>query len=156
VQVVFKSTGSADVLSQRDAGGSSPLYQAIVRGDEDVVMALLELRADPTNTQRVDTSPVMAAARKSQGGIGVRILRALAERNSDVTMVHSSSKTTALHLAAGRGSADVVATLLELGANASQEAAGGLKPKDIAQGADIVALLEKAESNARTESGNSN
>lgn len=135
----------AEGLEAVDAGGASPLYQAVLQQQEDVAMFLMRHGANASCTGRLDNSPLMAAARKG-GQTALRLAQALVEHRADVNAAHGeTSRSTALHLAAGAGHVEIVEGLLAMRADASQTAMGDLRPRDITTDAAVIALLEGAD-----------
>jgi ankyrin repeat protein len=102
--------------------GNSRLYEAIDRGDEAAVAALLQGGANPDSRssgmadqdpplERHQWPPLLHAVRRGQAGIALLLLEAGADPNA----VHRDGET-ALMAAAEQGMTRVVAALLERGA----------------------------------------
>src|SRR5687767_7611506 len=89
--------------------GMTPLHAAARRGDAAAAAQLIKAGAKLDARTRVgDYTPLHIASKEGHGAI----VRILLEAGSNAKAV-TTSKTTALHLAASAGSVDAVAALLE-------------------------------------------
>jgi ankyrin repeat protein len=93
--------------------GVTPLLQACRTGDVPIVRALLDGGADPSRTHTDVETPLMAASRSGS----VEAVRLLLARGVEVNAADAFERQTALMWAAGEGHTDIVALLLEAGAN---------------------------------------
>jgi ankyrin repeat protein len=139
--------------------GCTPLMRATIANDVEVVRALLEKGANP-NIAGMGLTPFLIAAGVGTGGRGtglaastsaggtanMAIMDLLLEHGADVNAQVTGTKTyslrisrapsstegmTALHVAAQRGTVDVVRYLLEKGAKTDLADGDGRKPIDL-------------------------
>ncbi len=112
----------ADVLELDKAVGT-PLHWAAARGHSEVVQLLLEAGTpvDAIGSTADKFTPLQLAA---TGG-SVATVEQLVAAGADVTYGEHEGSGTALHIAAGQGHTDVVALLLEIGADPSIEVSNG-------------------------------
>ncbi len=139
--------------------GCTPLLRATIANDVEVVRALLDKGANP-NIAGMGLTPFLIAAGVGTGGRGtglaastsaggaanMALMDLLLEHGADVNAQVTGTKTysmrisrapsstegmTALHVAAQRGTADVVRYLLEKGAKTDLVDSNGRKPIDL-------------------------
>jgi ankyrin repeat protein len=139
--------------------GCTPLLRATMAGDVEVVRALLEKGASP-NTIAMGITPFLDAAGVGMGGTGtglaastsaggaanVALMDLLIQHGANVNAQVTGTKTyslrisrapsstegmTALHVAAQRGTIDIVRYLLEKGARTDVVDSNGRKPIDL-------------------------
>lgn len=113
--------GQVDALRQQLAAGadvntrlndgSTALHWAVLRDQQEVVVALLEAGADPVALNRNGVSPLFLAVQNGNVGIVSSLLEAGADPNT-----LSETGETILMTAASTGKPEVVALLLEAGA----------------------------------------
>jgi ankyrin repeat protein len=101
----------ADVAAA-NRNGSTPLWLAASQGDAPMVEALLAKGADANEQLPLGRRPLMLAARSGS----VAAVRALLDKGADPNAHEDARGTTALMQAADQGHADVVAVLIERGA----------------------------------------
>lgn len=92
--------------------GSTPLHCAASQGRLEIVLALLEAGASPNTQDNQGATPILYVTRFEDPTDHVAITRALLEAGSD-PLLTDIRRTTAFHVAAGRGSIEVVDMLLE-------------------------------------------
>jgi ankyrin repeat protein len=109
----------ADVAAA-NRNGSTPLWLAASRGDAAIIEALLKGGADANEQLPLGRRPLMLAARSGN----VAAVRALLDRGAEPNAREDQRGTTALMQAADQGHADVIAVLIEHGA----EVAAGSAP----------------------------
>ena len=136
---------------RRDAAGATPFLLAAREADVDLMRLLIDHGADPRTPNATNLTPLMAAA-----GVGRRLAesrvtasRALAASRfvwdlggSDVNAA-TDAGDTALHGAAGTGSAAVVEFLVERGAVVGAENERGRTPLMAAAGTAAESLLRE-------------
>uniref|UniRef100_A0A0E0BQJ6 Uncharacterized protein n=1 Tax=Oryza glumipatula TaxID=40148 RepID=A0A0E0BQJ6_9ORYZ len=91
--------------------GMTPLFCAVLDGQEIIVKYFLDKGADPNKKDAAGFAPLHEAAKKGHVGIA----RLLLSKGASVDV--SSSKGTPLHVAASNGKSSIVHILLELHAN---------------------------------------
>jgi ankyrin repeat protein len=99
--------------------GSTPLWLAASQGDAAMVGALLDHGADANEQLPLGRRPLMLAARAGS----VAAVRALLDRGADANAKESARGTTALMQAADQGHADVIAVLIQHGADVAATSA---------------------------------
>ncbi|MEM7283625.1 MAG: ankyrin repeat domain-containing protein [Pseudomonadota bacterium] len=100
-------------MDQVDREGNGILHQAALRGNEDVVSALLRMgvaQVDSTNHQ--GNTPLMVAANHGH----LKVVSRLVSAGADLDHKNAAGNT-ALVMSVARGNADQVAELMALGAN---------------------------------------
>jgi len=123
--------------------GVTPLSIACTNGDGDLVELLLKAGADPNTTLPGGETALMTAART--GSVGA--VKALLVRGGKVDAIDERRGQTALMWAAAEGYADVVQTLVEVGADIHTRLSSGFTPLLFAvrEGrTDVVRVLLKA------------
>jgi ankyrin repeat protein len=116
--VSFLLEAGADVAAA-NRNGSTPLWLAASQGDAAVVAALLKGGADANEALPLGRRPLMLAARSGS----VETVRALLAAGAAVDARESARGTTALMQAADQGHADVIALLVEQGADVAAASA---------------------------------
>jgi ankyrin repeat protein len=116
--VLLLLEAGADVAAA-NRNGSTPLWLAASQGDAAVVDALLGNGADANELLPLGRRPLMLAARSGS----VAAVRALLDRGADPNAKESARGTTALMQAADQGHADVIAVLIEHGADVAATSA---------------------------------
>uniref|UniRef100_A0A0D3FL71 Uncharacterized protein n=1 Tax=Oryza barthii TaxID=65489 RepID=A0A0D3FL71_9ORYZ len=91
--------------------GMTPLFCAVLDGQEIIVKYFLDKGADPNKKDAAGFAPLHEAAKKGHVGIA----RLLLSKGASVDV--SSSEGTPLHVAASNGKSSIVQILLELHAN---------------------------------------
>ncbi len=97
----------------RNDYGSSPLGEAATKGDLEMLSLLLDAGADAESANPEGQTALMAVARTGN----VAAAKLLLDHGADVNAVEGWGGQTALHWAAARKHADMVAFLLENGAD---------------------------------------
>jgi ankyrin repeat protein len=137
------------LLAKGAAARSDILAEAVLKGQPDVVSALLDGGCSPNARGKSDATPLDTAALKGN----LEIVRALIEHGADVG-ARNSYGATPLHDAAVAGHRDVVALLLDNKANleAREEESGATALYDAASmgRVDVVELLLARGANAKT------
>jgi ankyrin repeat protein len=120
--------------------GATALDRAAVAGDFAVIETLVAHGANPSVAAEDGTTALMLLAGHSRRGPPPQVandparlaaIRALLESGADVNAVQAGSGDSALHFAALRGAADIVALLKEFGASEELKNAAGRTPKDV-------------------------
>src|SRR5690606_13822309 len=117
------SSDLADV-NQRDGLGNAALSLAIENRDVDMVQLLLDRGADASTPDVAGETPLMQAARTGTPGI----VQALLERGVEVDAREPHDEQTALMIGVRAGSSEVVALLLDAGADANLQTLTGDEP----------------------------
>jgi cytohesin len=112
----------ADVAAA-NRNGSTPLWLAASRGDAAIIEALLKGGADANEPLPLGRRPLMLAARSGN----VAAVRALLDRGAEPNAREDQRGTTALMQAADQGHADVIAVLIEHGADVAAGSAPVLR-----------------------------
>lgn len=123
-----------------DKTKTSPLMQAMMRGNEEMVQILLEWYADTNIVNDIGESPLMVAARSDLGGI----MKLLIEHGAGIDVQDDSGKTALMH-AAIAGHVNTVHVLLDEIADMSLQSNEGLTALDYAKqqkNSAIAVLLE--------------
>jgi ankyrin repeat protein len=110
-------------VTAANRNGSTPLWLAASQGDTPMIEALLENGADANEQLPLDRKPLMLAARSGS----VEAVRALLDGGADPNAREDARGTTALMQAADQGHADVVAVLIEHGADVAAGSAPVLR-----------------------------
>ena len=128
-------------IRARDIFGWTPLHYAAVRGDEQVITKLLELKADPNASDLADRTPMHYAIELTNEEELDSIISALLQHGTD-TEIRGRDGMGPLHCAAKKGYAKAIQMLIEAGASvdiqdnskktplhwaAYAESAGGIK-----------------------------
>ncbi len=112
----------ADVAAA-NRNGSTPLWLAASHGDAPMIDALLENGADANEPLPLGRRPLMLAARSGS----VAAVRTLLDGGADPNLREDARGTTALMQAADQGHADVIAVLIEHGADVAAPSAPVLR-----------------------------
>jgi ankyrin repeat protein len=139
----------ADLDSRDHIFGRSPMSWAASNGYKDVVLWLLEKRADPNSEDYQSRTPLLHAA--ANGHRDIAQLMLMLEKGADI-YAKDISGGTALHWAALKGHKPVMSLLLNNGANIHTEDAYGGTPLAWAieqNSEEVIQLL--LDSHAATE-----
>jgi uncharacterized protein len=110
-------------VNQPNRYGVRPLSIACERGDLEMVIKLLEQKADPNAAQAGNETPLMTAARTGK----VEIVKRLVDAGARIDEKEHQEQT-ALMWAAAEGHTEVVAFLIEKGAEFEKPLASGFTP----------------------------
>ncbi|HMB74377.1 MAG TPA: ankyrin repeat domain-containing protein, partial [Gammaproteobacteria bacterium] len=105
--------------STANRNGSTPLWLAANRGDAPTLEALLAGGADANEQLPLGRTPLMLAARSGS----VAAVRTLLEQGAEPNASEAERGTTALMQAADQGHADVMAVLIDFGADVAATSA---------------------------------
>ncbi|RCH97533.1 hypothetical protein CU098_009340 [Rhizopus stolonifer] len=112
---------------KKDTSGRTHLFRWSIRGDVQVVKALLDAGANPSETDNAGYSPLHEAALRGKA----EVVRLLLENDADVNC-RGADMDTPLHDAAENGYPEIVQLLLDYGADITVKNAKGQTPLDIA------------------------
>jgi ankyrin repeat protein len=144
---ILELLGKYDAKDLTNANGLTPLCLAATSPDGlHSVRTLIEMgmHVNPTGT-RDGVTPLMKACsvvsvhaahgngRPNNRDVMAPIVKRLLDAGADVNAQMTTSKNTALHLAASRGSLQLCQALMEKGADATLKDRGGLTAIDVAQ-----------------------
>ncbi|KAM7421200.1 hypothetical protein PAMA_015383 [Pampus argenteus] len=137
LSVVLSLSASSSCLEIRNYEGLSPLHLAVLRGQRDLSLMLLEAGAD-INAMDIKSgqSPLMHAVESNN----TDMVHFLIENGCDVNS-QSYSGNTALHSACGRGQVDTVRLLLKSGADSSLKNYHNDTPVMVAKNKKIADVL---------------
>lgn len=105
-------------VNATDKYGTTPLYAAAVQGETEIVRMLLGAGADPNRESEGETEGTPLCAAASWGR--TEIVRLLLQHGADPNAIEHKGPMTALKWAMQNGHADVVAVLLEAGADSDR------------------------------------
>jgi len=114
--------GNAKLSELRGPGGATPLMMAALYGDTALVKALLDEGARPNVADDAGATALMWAL------TDLEKTRLLVERGADVNARSDDGRSPVIIAASIRGNRDVVALLLDRGANPSAQAPGLVGP----------------------------
>lgn len=134
------------------ANGESVLGMAIRSGKAELVEALLKGGADPKVLTKDGESPTLLAVMENLD-TSVPIIKLLGKAGADLNAANILH--TPLTYATEQGNVEIVAALLEVGANPNIKGPGGKAPLEYADKPEIVAslLAAKADPNLESDSG---
>ena len=110
--------GNPGLSRLRGPGGTTPLMTAALYGDAALVKELLDAGADPNAANDAGTTPLMWAVDD------IEKTRVLVEHGANVNAVSASKRTPILIAASMPRNRDVIAFLLDRGANPSEKGPG--------------------------------
>jgi hypothetical protein len=144
VQLLLKSRARVDA---RDRQGRSALHVAAFAGHMEIASALLEAGADPALTDALGRTPVMEAVRGGHLEVADELLRQLPDGGASQAPRVDADGRGLLSLAcdSDRATPELVARLIELGADPAQADKQGKRPVDRAAEAgrwSLVAALD--------------
>ncbi|WP_133480075.1 ankyrin repeat domain-containing protein, partial [Cognatilysobacter segetis] len=144
VQLLLKSRARVDA---RDRQGRSALHVAAFAGHMEIVAALLDAGADPALTDALGRTPVMEAVRGGHLEVADELLRQLPDGGAAQAARVDADGRGLLSLAceSERATPELVARLIELGADPAQVDKQGKRPVDRAAEAgrwSLVAALD--------------
>jgi len=113
--------------------GTTPLIRATKNVDLPVIQLLLEGGADPSITQKDYSTPAMVAIKGTSEANALEAVKLFVEHGADVDAFNAAGQT-ALHVAAGRGSDNVIRFLASKGAKLDMKDKQGHTPLDVALG----------------------
>jgi len=105
------------VVYERYSGWRTLLHDASGAGDVSLVEQLLDMGAGETADDDRARSPLYCVGNECSAPGASRIVRALLQSGAAVSAVHGVKRCTALHMAARRGNVEVIAALLDGGAD---------------------------------------
>ena len=126
----------------------TPLHQAILVGDEELVLLLIQHGANVLDKDFNEYTPLTLAASEGREAIVSLLLENGAEPSINV---QGDAGYTALHAAAANGNAAIVATLLEHGADAALTTEYGDTAMRLAErigNKDVVDILRRCKTAA--------
>ncbi len=129
-----------------DTSGKSPAIYAAARGYVEIVDLLLAAGVDPERRYGNDLTLLMWAAGHSNDTPrkdGVETVRELLQRGAPIDAVDNRG-WSALMIAAERGHSEIAALLLERGADATLADGEGRRAANLAEDAELRALLQQA------------
>ncbi len=117
------------LVHERYSGWRTLLHDASGAGDLHLVELLLDMGAGEIADDHRARSPLYCVGNECHAPDAGRIVRVLLERTSaPVDAVHGAKRCTALHMAARRGNVDVIAALLDGGADIEARDSAGDTP----------------------------
>lgn len=116
-------------ITTRDEHGVTPLHEAALRGDEDIVSILLKHGADTKSKDDDGNTPLQVAC---HGGFATVCSTLIRDGKADVQDRSPITGFVALHIAALKGFDDCLKVLLELGAPLHPRSLEGDTPRDLA------------------------
>lgn len=116
-----------DLLLVRYAG-KTLLHGAAAAGDPPLVDFLLKAGADANVPDDGGHPPLYVAANEARGHAGAEVVRTLIRAGANVTAHSGVQRTTALHMAARRGSVQIAQALIEAGAAINARDTTGATP----------------------------
>ncbi|MES1171380.1 MAG: ankyrin repeat domain-containing protein [Actinomycetota bacterium] len=132
VAALLTEPGVATVVDVRDAEGMSALLYAAQRGDAELVGALLDAGADPTQRE-MSGFPVKGAIHIAAAAGDIATLTVLLDHGLDVNTLDGASGH-ALLWAAYKGQADAVTLLLAKGSDTTLVDGSGMNASERAAG----------------------
>lgn len=124
--------GNVDV-NKPDADGKTPLHRAAQSGSVDVMSFLLDNKADASKRSKSGETPLHVAVFHRNSKAVELLLKKSENARDAVNAVDDVMQMTALHIGIKNGSADIVKTLLDHGADAAIEDASGQNALSLAQ-----------------------
>jgi truncated hemoglobin YjbI len=103
-------------LTTRRSAGRTLLHSACAAGCLELVELLLRLGTDPDICDSGNHTPLYSVANECPSETGPVVVRALVRAGADVNACGGVTRTTALHMAARRGHAEIAQALLDCGA----------------------------------------
>jgi ankyrin repeat protein len=141
-------------INARRLSGATPLYCAVSNDQLEGVQLLLKYKADP-DLATVDTgwTPLIAAIDANLSS-SAAMVEALLQAGANVVSRMTSSRNTALHVAARRDEAQIAKMLLDAGASAAVVNKWDERPLDHAEpGTAVYALLQSWDKDHSEEPG---
>lgn len=117
IAFVLESIEADPSLTAQRYGGWTLLHHAAAAGSLEVVELLLKNGADPNTLDRGRHTPLYSVANGCASPAGPAIVRTLVKAGANINAHAGATRSTPLHMAARRGHAEIVRTLLELGAD---------------------------------------
>lgn len=135
------------IVNMKDDLNNSPLHEAVLSDEPDVVQLLIENREVDLNAKNFRRSTPLHLAAEAGLGIEAETLVRLLLRREDVQIdPRNQEEETPLHLAARKGHETITRLLLERGAEFGAENFEGFTPIDMAElegHVDVVKLLKE-------------
>ena len=116
IRFAIDAVESEPSLAARRFSGRTLLHFACGAGCPDAVALLLRLGTDPNVQDRGGHTPLYRAANECASETGPEVVRMLVQAGADVNACGGVTRTTALHMAARRGYAEIARALLDCGA----------------------------------------
>jgi ankyrin repeat protein len=129
-KILFKKRLNVDF---KDEDKTTPLHQAVKKGNDEIVGLLLEIGADIEARDKNGETPLFYAVSRSRHSGYHKVLDILLEKGSNVNTVDESGATV-LHHAAKSGSGSVTLRLIKHGANIKARDSDGLTALQLARG----------------------
>lgn len=137
-------SGDVDVVSP---DGFTPLHFAVMSGRVEAVRAVLRLGADPNALSEhrfIKVRPLHTATAGEISPAKPEVVRALLDAGADPNGRTGEGGATPLHNAAESGSRELIAVLLEHGADAKLALDDGRTPAELAATEELATVLRAA------------
>jgi hypothetical protein len=116
-----------DLVNSKDSKGNTPLHHAVIKGNEEIGLFLIDNGADVDAVNGSGSTPLMIAIDRSRTGIA----RLLIEKGADIDRRGYLNRTL-LHSSAANGNLTLCRLLLEKGAEVEPLDRDGFTPANLA------------------------